>query len=151
MTMHVFDTVFNPIDKQATANEVMATILHRTAFTLYSIYTIWGILVAIDNLPNLNLGNPYVDFFGFFFAPIAATAAFGALYFPRHGRLEMYAASALVPLIVAYLIFISHNAFNGDPDAIRNLVLNSAHLVLPSAKVVFIYKTLVGNVQMGEK
>jgi len=145
--MRIFDTVFNPMDKNATANEVMAVILHRTAFSVYSIFTLWGILAAIDAIPHIGQGNPYVNFFGFFVAPIAATAAFGALYFPRHGRLEMYAASALVPLIVAYLIFISGNAFAGDIDAIRNLVLNSAHLVLPSAKVVYIYKTLIKNAE----
>ena len=152
--MHRFlsNTVFNRIDKRAPANEVLAIILHRSAFTLYGIYMIWGIVYAIVASPQilLNEGSIFINFFGCLIAIFSANAAMGALHFPSLGRLELFAASALIPLIIAFLLLTSSSVLMGDLRALNNLILNCAHLVIPLARVIYIYKTLIHRVGPGE-
>lgn len=138
------NTVFNPIDKRSYDNEILAILFHRSAFTIYSIYAVWGTIYILNAIPSLaNPSNLFVSSFGFFIAPIAFISAMGALRFPRWGRMELFAASSLITLVTIFLVLISGKAFAGDIRAIDNLILNCVHLVIPIARVVYIYKTLV--------
>lgn len=142
------DTVFNKVDPDTMhPNEVLAIVFHRTAVILYLMYAVWGLVSVALNLGDF-LGEDSHDFSDFFYflVPVPALlAGIGALHFPKWGRMEMFAASALVGFICIFLVIglvgaIQHPEF---PRLWQNLILNTTHVVLPIMRVGFVFRTLV--------
>lgn len=143
----MINTIFNKIDPDRMhANEILAVYYHRSAATLYALYAAWGVAAFINNIPSFTTESSH-DFFDFFttlVAPVAVAAFFGALYFPRTGRLELFAAAALATLVVVFLVLTGLSAVHStDPRAWVNFILNITHLVIPISRVAFIFRTLV--------
>jgi Co/Zn/Cd efflux system component len=110
-------------------------------------YVAWGIAAVIVNMPEFlaESGHDFGDFFQMLVPPVALAAALGATFFPRWGRMEMFAASALATLVVIFLIISVINAIN-HPELPRmwvNLILNTSPIVVPSMRAGFIFRTLV--------
>lgn len=142
------NTVFNKINPEGMhSNEILAIVLHRTAAILYYMYTAWGLVSIGINMPEFltEHGHEFGDFFLFLVPPIALCAGLGATQFPKWGRMEMFAASALVSLIIIFDIIGGINAWNNPehPRLWANLLLNTTPIVLPVMRAGFIFRTLV--------
>jgi len=142
------DTVFNKIHpEEMHDNEILAVVFHRTAAILYYLYVVWGLVSVAINTPEFitESSHEFSDFFQMMVPPVALAAALGATFFPRWGRLEMYAASALSSLIVVFLITSVISAFNHPelPRLWANLVLNTSPLVVPVMRTGFIFRILI--------
>lgn len=138
-------TVFRPIESGTQVSQVLATLFHRTAVTLYGIYFAWGCVSLFAGIPSLRMeaGIEFQLLFSALIALLAPLAAAGALWFPKHGRMELFFGAALATSIAIYLAFQAQAAFSGDFGRLANFVLNLAHIVVPTARAVFVYKTLV--------
>ena len=146
--MRKFDTVFNKINPEGMhPNEILAIVFHRSAFILYCMYAIWGIVSVFANYHEFATepSHDFGDFFQMLVPPVAVVAAIGALHFPKWGRMEMFAASALATLIVVFLIIYTIQAISHPelPRLWANLVLNTTHLVVPVMRAGFVFRTLV--------
>lgn len=146
--MRHWNTVFNKINPETMhPNEVLAIVFHRTAFILYCMYALWGFWSLAINLPDFvsESSHDFSDFFYFLVPVPAILAAVGAAKFPKWGRMEMFAASALVGFIGIFLVIGLIGAIQ-HPDIPRlwqNLILNTTHVVLPSMRAGFVFRTLV--------
>lgn len=142
------NTVFNKIHPDTMhPNEVLAIVFHRTAFILYTMYTAWALYGVATNLPDFlsEDAHDFSDFFYFLVPLPAILAAIGALRFPKWGRMEMFAASALATFIGIFLVLGLINAIQ-HPDIPRlwqNEILNTTHIVLPVMRAGFVFRTLV--------
>lgn len=145
MKKFISKTVFNPIGKEWYPDKVLAVLFHRSAATLYLIYFFWALSSIFWEIPSIILlqGDVVQIIFSIVVMPIAFCAFIGALYFPKLARLEMYAASSLVTLVVIYEIFIAWRFFLGDSDYGVSFILNLSHLVIPVSRIIFTYVTLV--------
>lgn len=142
-------TVFSrPDEGWALSNEMLAVYFHRSAATMYMLYFVWAVVKFGTYLPVMHLDTDvnFGDLFPLYIVPVALAACIGATFFPKLGRLEMFAASALVPLVLVYIIIgIVLNLDGLHPVHWDNVPLNLVHLVVPAARVVFIVRTLVWN------
>lgn len=145
MRRFISRTVFNPIGKDWQTDKVLAVLFHRSAATLYLIYFFWGLSSIFVHIPSLTEEqNDIVQTaFAFLVIPTSLLAFVGATYFPKFARLEMYTAAALVTLIIIYEAFILIDFLNSSPSDGVNFILNLSHLIIPIARIVFIYVTLV--------
>jgi hypothetical protein len=144
--MHRMNTVFNKLQPDLMhPNEILAVVFHRTAAILYAIYAAWGVAAFITNFEQFALenGHDFFDYFTMLVTPVAVTAFVGALFFPKTGRLEMFAASALATLIVVFLVLSFIAGDQQEPHFWQNFILNTTHLVVPVMRVGFIFRTLV--------
>lgn len=142
--MRRMDTIFNKLQPDLMhPNEVLAVVFHRTAAILYAIYAAWGVAAFGANLGDFLAegGHDYFDYFTMLVTPVAVTAFFGALFFPRTGRLEMFAASALATLVAVFLGLSFFGVHEGN--FWQNIILNTTHLVVPVMRAGFIFRTLV--------
>jgi len=138
-------TVFNPIGKEWLPDKVLAVLFHRSAATLYLIYSAWGVAAIFGSIPTIiNFqGDTAQTFFSLLIAPISFLAFIGALYFPKLARLEMYSASSLVTLVAIYEFFVGYAFLQGDGPHGVAFILNLSHLVIPISRIIFIYVTLI--------
>jgi len=141
----ISNTVFNPIGPDWKPDKVLAVLFHRSAATLYLIYALWSVAAIFGSIPSIVQlqGDLVQDFFSLLVAPIAFAAFVGAVYFPKLARLEMYTAASLVTLVFVYEIFVAITFFQGDPSKGVGFILNLSHLVIPTARIIFIYVTLI--------
>lgn len=139
-------SVFSKVDPPHTSpNDILASLFHRSSATLYFIYALWGIVSFYDLIPTLfmNNGQFFSQFFSLIVAITAGLAAVGAAYFPRTGRMEMYAGLAVVGLITFYVVSLFLAGLGELPGRIPAAIYGTSHLVVPIARTVFVYKTLV--------
>ena len=151
MRQFISNTVFSPMDKIWIPDKVLAVLFHRSAATLYLIYSLWGITSIFGSLPSIVAaqGDIVQIVFSLMVAPISFAAFVGALYFPKFARLEMYTASALFTLVGLYELVVFWQFTQGNPSYGPQFVLNISHLVIPGSRVLFIYLTLIK--QAGDK
>lgn len=138
------DTIFNKLQPDLMhPNEILAVVFHRTAAILYAIYAAWGVAAFLANLTDFisEGGHDFFDYFVMLVTPVALSAFFGALFFPRTGRLEMFAASALATLVAVFIVLTIIGPHG--PNFMQNVILNTTHLVVPVMRVGFIFRTLV--------
>lgn len=138
-------SVFNPMRVGSIPpTMVIAMLFHRTAATVYLMYALWGIVTGFGTSPTLDDYNSelFSNFFSLFAVLTTIPAAIGATFFPRTGRLEMYAASAFTGLMLVYLAFGLGRAITGESHW-GSIILLLSILVIPIARFSFILLTLV--------
>lgn len=138
-------TVFNPIGGKWSPDRVLAILFHRSAATLYLIYGCWGLVSIFGSIPTLVhfQGDVVQLVFSFLVMPMSFCAFVGALFFPAFARIEMFSAASLVTLVTIYEVFVFIAFLQGDVPHGVGFVLNLSHLVIPIARIVFIYVTLI--------
>lgn len=143
-------TVFSPIKKDWTLDKILAVLFHRTAVTLYFLYFLWGIATILRLLPGVLSfhGDIITTAFALLVIPIALLACIGALYFPKYARLEMYTAASFVTLVIGYEIFVVidvviADVIPGETVLSTSLILITSRLVVPLARLSFIYASLM--------
>lgn len=138
-------SVFNPMRVgYIPPTMVISMLFHRTAATVYLLYAIWGLITGFGTSPTLDdQGSElFSNFFSLSVVLAAIPACVGATFFPRTGRLEMYAASAFTGLMVVYLVFSLGRVITGESQW-GSIVLLLSILVIPIARFSFIFLTLV--------
>lgn len=141
-------TVFSNIPKNAVADKILAILFHRSAAMLYLIYAAWGLTSMFGFTPIIILteAGEFQRVFAVAIFAFSTAAFFGALFFPRRGRLELFAGAGVSALIAFYVGSLFLAGFMGnDPDAakIPGAVYGASHLVVPIARTIFIYLTLI--------
>lgn len=139
-------TVFNRIPDHSPADKILAVLFHRSAATIYFIYASWGVVSYFGVIPTLSItqGSFFQQVFslGMFFTSIIA--AFGATFFPKTGRTELFAGLGVTTLLSYYILSLFYAGFiMHDASKIPAAVYGASHLVVPIARSVFIYLTLV--------
>ena len=139
-------TVFRKEPVVTTMSDIIAILFHRSAATLYLIYALYAVVAIGVGIPTLT--SAFGDFvqlaFSFFVLVCTAPACFGATFFPKYARLELYAGAGFVALIFfIYMIPLLVAGVMGDLPKFAQLVLVSSILVVPVARCVFVYITLI--------
>lgn len=140
-------SVFKPIRTSSIvgSNKVLVALFHRSAATLYLVYSIWGLLSVLDGLPVLShtAGNVWQESFSAAIALVCIPACIGATFFPKTARLEMIAGSSFVSLIIIYIGFTFWSIITNGAPSIQGGILLLSLLVLPVARVMFVYRALI--------
>lgn len=132
----VFYNVKNPIIQQS--NQILAVYFHRVAALSYFFYTVWALISFLDARSDDQ------DWFPLYVMPIALGASLGATFFPRTGRLELFASGSLIVLICIFLWLATASSIHHGSDTwAANLALNLTHLIVPVARTIFILKQLL--------
>lgn len=133
-------SVFSPLGFPGSASDTLATLFHRTAATVYMLYAAWGFSSTLRGIPSVD--SAFGDFsqfvFSFFVLVVALLACVGATFFPKTGRLELFAGASFAGLI--FFVYLLSQIIDGSVDG---AVLITSILVLPIARSVFIYLTLI--------
>lgn len=135
----IHNSVFRPIPKNTPINDVLATLFHRSAATVYAIYCAWAIIAFIAGLPTISegLGLSGQLVYSVLTLATAAPACIGATFWPNLARTELIGGSAFVTTIVIYLYFILQNILFGE-GSWAGLVLILSVAVLPAARTVIV-------------
>lgn len=138
-------TVFARVNNGGNSEAILAITFHRAAVFLYGLYFLWGFAAAVDVIPTMEAvsGSLFHDAFALVVTVSAGVACLGALLFPRFAVATMIAEFSLSSLIVVYLIILGVAAVRGDTGAWASAMFGATHVVLPVARAVFVYRTLV--------
>lgn len=140
------DTVFHKQHKYSHVNEKIAVFYHRATVVMYSLFLAWGLVALKIDWPNFftNEVTTFINLFAIATIPASALAAFGALYFPRLARLEMFAAGALCGLIIAFLSLVFWESYiQGSESASRSFWIDLTLIVIPLSRVLLIFGSLI--------
>lgn len=145
MRKFISHTVFTPIGNDWFPDKVLAVLFHRSAATLYLLYALWGVASLFRYAPYImaGKGDLGLSLIASLVIPIMLAAFIGALYFPIFARLEMYSSASFVTLLLLYAVFLLVGYFQGDTHNGIEIILTLSRLVIPSARIVFIYVTLI--------
>ena len=140
-------SIFRPL-QDAYDDKILAILFHRSAFTLYFIYLWWGFTSLIGIIPQhaLAQGSFLQQVFSASIMLVSGSAMLGSAFFPHTGRLEMFAGSAFVALFTYYIITNGINSVaapGDDPYALGRFIYGGSHLVVPVARTIYIYLTLI--------
>lgn len=129
-----------------TPADLLMVAFHRGTAILYMLLAVWGAVGAVIGVESLRMafGPQLQTAYGVLVAIVATVSAYGAMYFPQRSRLELFAAAALISLMVAYpaaLLWIVTHA--GEKGYAALLVLSLTVLVIPSVRVAFVYQWMV--------
>lgn len=143
-------SVFSPITRELVGVRLLVTLFHRGMAVLYFLFAVWGVASAVFGIPSLqqSQGHLWQFVYSLLVFAAAAPAMIGSTFFPRLARLEMYASSSFVSLIVFYIaqLFIG-GVLSGDASRPITSILIATIAVFPILDVVFIYLTLVKGEQ----
>jgi len=128
------------------AVDLLVTAFHRGTTVKYLLIAAWGVVGAILGVPSLQTvyGHTFQVVYSLIVAAVALVSAFAAAYFPKHARLELFSASVLIALMLAYpaclawMIF-HHSSLTLAAPGVMSLTL----LVIPAVRVAFVYRWLV--------
>ena len=132
-------SVFHSTPPSYAMSDVIATLFHRMAATVYIIYSAWASVAIWSTLPALtNLaGAQWATIFAVIFLGTTALSAVGAAFFPLLARLELFAGSAFAALLLVYFAFTLKAAvFDAGSWTAPLFVLGVA--VLPSVRTLMI-------------
>jgi hypothetical protein len=135
-------SIFRKVPSDATMNDLLAILFHRTAATMYAIYALWAIVSIIGGLPSIThgLGDLGQITFSSLVLITSAPACFGAVFWPNMARMELVFGSGFTMTIIIYLYFlISRLIAAGGSWA--GFILVFSILVMPVARtsVVIIF------------
>jgi len=133
-------TVFQRVPAGSHPNELLAAWFARGMAIKYTVYVVWAALTFSLSAPHLleSQGELWDGVFSLMTLLGSALAAVGATFFPRTGRLEMFAGSAVIGLIATYVVL----GLAGGGTA-RGAILVGSLLVMPAIRTVWIYRTLI--------
>lgn len=143
-------TVFAPIERNAGADRILAVLFHRSAATVYFIYAVWGVVSFRGIIPSIlfTQGTFFQQLFSVAMVVAAVTGCVGATFFPKTGRTELFAGLAVASLLTYYVItlfFVGFGLADLPMDVAKQAaaIYGASHLVLPIARSVFIFRTLI--------
>lgn len=141
-------TVFNRLDPIAHPNETIAVLFHRLAATSYFLYALYGVVSFLNGVPSIVLAvGHFGDYISALFSLLvfisAAPAAYGALTFPRHARVELFSGAAFGSILVIYLVILFLSGASGTHASFAQVCLIAAIVTMPLCRAAFIYLTLV--------
>jgi hypothetical protein len=138
----VTHSVFRRLLPGTPMDTVLATLFHRSAATMYGIYTLWAIVAFITGI------IPIIDGFGtligrvIFPALILITAALsgiGASFWPNMARLELFAGSSFVMALIIYIVYIGARVVSGESGSSwAGFIIATSYLVIPTARTVLV-------------
>lgn len=132
-------SVFLPLPKGSSMESMLAAYFHRASATIYFVYCIWSVVAIVLGIPSLIAANgeQWQTIFSISVLIFAAPSCFGATFWPSFARLEAFAGSAFVGLILLYIGFLTSNAIHGlGPWA--GVILITSVLVLPGCRVIIV-------------
>lgn len=113
---------------------------HRVSVAKYFFYGTWGFCATFELLPSvINLGGSWFSFF--FAASVAITsyiAGFGALFFPRTAKLELWGSLPLIGALAFYVLALLWSVPSGDVRA-SSFVLALTYAMIPGLRAAIIY------------
>lgn len=133
-------TVFQRVPIGAHPNELLAAWFARGMAITYTTYVVWAALTFSSSMPHVleSQGELWDWVFSLMTLLGSTIAVVGATFFPRTGRLEMFAGAGVIGLIAAYIIL----GLVGGWTARGAIILGSL-LVMPIIRTVWIYRTLI--------
>lgn len=148
-------SVFKKLPDGPATDKAIVLIFHRSTVTLYLIYALWGATTFAGIIPQhaLEQGSFFQQVFSASYTLVALSAALGAIFFPETGRLELFAGSGFVALLTYYLIANAIQAFSvpgGDALALSRFLFGTTHLIIPIARSIYIYHTLIAAAKKAE-
>lgn len=143
-------SVFKPIRMSEIigADKVLVALFHRSAATIYALYSMWGVAATIGGIPSIaeTAGAGWQLAFSSVVALISIPCAVGATWFPKTGRLEMFAASSMVALLLVYFCILNYRGIaEGTPSINITSILIFSLCVIPAARVAFVYRYLLDS------
>lgn len=143
-------SVFQRIPENTAMNDILAILFHRLAATVYLPYFIWAALATFSVLGSFKEQMPHDQvYLALFVVAVLVTSGascFGATFWPRLARLELFTGASFVGLLVFYLGFALVDIFNNPiPSDIRiaNWVLLLSILVLPICRTIVVVLLLL--------
>lgn len=137
-------SVFRKMPPEYTMSDIFATLFHRMAATLYLVYSGWAVLVLLDGVPSLvqQQGEGWTALFATFVLLTTAPACFGATFFPKAARTELFAGLAFALLLLIYYYFLIQNILSGT-GSIAGFELLTSVIVMPVCRTAIITYFLV--------
>lgn len=132
-------SVFHSTPPSYAMSDLISTLFHRMAATVYLIYSAWAAVAIWGGIPALTslAGIQWATIFAAIFLSSTALACLGATFFPALARLELYAGAAFSALLIVYFLFTFIAAlFNGGSGTAPLFVLGVA--VLPVTRTLMI-------------
>ena len=121
-------------------DSVLAVLFHRSAATLYFIYSLWAISALVVGILPIteNLGSTIGTLvFPLLIVLTAAPAGIGATFWPNMARLELFSGSSFCMVLLIYLYFIGARAVTGEGNW-AGLLVSLSFLVIPVARTVIV-------------
>ena len=120
---------------------ILASLFHRASATIYACYVVWSIVAIFNGIPSLVAanGSQWQVLFSIAVAITATPAMFGATFWPLFARLEAFAGSAFVGLILLYIGFLVANQLAGvGTGSWAGVFLIMSILVIPGCRCVVV-------------
>lgn len=135
-------TVFHRIPGH-NMSDTFAIVFHRLAVVVYGIYASWGLAAFFTSTPTLNTSDAsWTMLFPIFVFLTAAPAGVGAMFFPMAARVELFAGSGFVALMLVYIFFALQAALSGA-GLWSSVVLILSVLVMPICRTAMIVFFLI--------
>lgn len=135
-------SVFVPLPKASSMESMLATYFHRASSTIYLVYTLWSITSVIYGIPSLIMANgeQWQILFSISVLLFTAPATFGATFWPSFARLEAFAGSGFVGLMLLYEGFLVNNALKDlGPASWSAPVLIFSIFIIPLCRVIIVF------------
>ena len=145
-------SVFNPMGNHASMESMLATSFHRASATVYFVYTLWAAAAIVNGIPSIIEANGIDVQTAYSIATLllAAPACFGATFWPLFARLEAYAGSGFVGLILFYLATLLWDWITGD-GSITGVIIIASILVIPASRLVIIVVFLIRQAKANDQ
>lgn len=137
-------SVFLKVPPEVTDTARGMMYFHRVTVILYLMYSIWGLFTIFSFVPALAaIPHGFIQLFlGVGIVMTAIPAAVGAGWFYHTARLELFAGSAFLGLVIIYLGYLGfYVAWEGI--SFGNYVINCSYIAVPIARTIYIYRTMV--------
>jgi hypothetical protein len=136
-------SVFKRMPRETTPSEALVTFFHRAAATKYLIIALWGVMAAFFGINTFVIiwDRPIQIVYSLVVAVMASLACVGATFYPRFMKLELFAGSGTLVLLVFYTLAVAYRFFFlHDPLVAAFTVLALGILILPGCRTVFIFR-----------
>lgn len=145
-------SVFKSMGKHASMESMLATSFHRASATVYFVYSLWAVAAIVNGIPSIIEANGIDVQTAYSIATLllAAPACFGATFWPLFARLEAYAGSGFVGLILFYLVTLIWDWAAGD-GSITGVIIIASILVIPASRLVIIVVFLIRQAKADEE
>jgi hypothetical protein len=138
--------VFARIGKGASMEAILAALFHRASATIYLGYSLWSIAAVFYGIPTLieARGTDWQVLFSIAVALFSVPACFGATFWPSFARLEAFAGTGFVGLILLYIFYIVVSVVGGiGPSTWASVPLIGTILIIPTCRSFIVIMFLV--------
>jgi hypothetical protein len=147
-------SVFATIGKGAEMNAILAALFHRASASIYLCYVLWSTISVFYGIPSLVAarGTDWQVLFSIAVVITAAPACFGATFWPSFARMEAFAGTAFVGLMILYVILLVGNQINNvGSGSWSGVFLILSLMIMPACRCVIVLIFLVRQAAAREK